>query len=227
MEEQGLERGRWGKDAVGLVVRTARELGVTEAVARYGVPRAVVQYWLAVAERLGVGVEEAARRHGVCAQTIRNWCRELERERRAELPARESAGAPVTVGDDEVAVADGATLEPDGGFTVSRVDPATWAQVSAGRERVGKRYTPTQKAAAVAQAVREGVAQAARAAGATPQTVYRWLAETLRAAGEPVARTWEQTDVEKQRDLETTGATNYSVFNNLPPHQNWSPLFDL
>ena len=51
-------------------------------------------------------------------------------------------------------------------------------------------------------AVSDGVSAAARTAGATPQSIYRWLEATRRTAGEPMERTWEQTEVEKQRDLE-------------------------
>jgi transposase InsO family protein len=67
---------------------------------------------------------------------------------------------------------------------------------------VGKRYTPSQRAAAVEQATAEGVAAAARATGASQQSVVRWRRAAQRAAGETVERGWEQSNLEKQRDLE-------------------------
>ena len=218
-------RGRDRAEFMELVLRCARQFGVVEAQERYGVPREMVEYWLAkevaperpgkekhvpqgsgsgegeqaarrkwrvhsaaekaaaVADRAELGVEEAARVHGVCPQTIRNWC---QAAKVTEAPEPETE--PKTEG--------------TSGFTVEVLDAAEWERVCKRKTRVGKRYTPTEKAAAVAVAVKEGVAAAARKAGATPQSVYRWLEEMRRAVGEPVERTWEQTDVERQRDLE-------------------------
>ncbi len=188
-------RGHYTDRFVAVVLEEADRSGVRKAVERYGVPGSTVQYWrvhsaaekrAAVADVARLGTAAAARQNGVCDQTIRNWRKELEGAVTGCAPGDEAPGVGRTTA------------------AVRRARPAPPAAVEAGASarQVGKRYTPSQKAAAVAMAVSDGVSAAARTAGATPQSIYRWLEATRRTAGEPMERTWEQTEVEKQRDLE-------------------------
>ncbi|MBM4354501.1 MAG: transposase, partial [Deltaproteobacteria bacterium] len=176
---------------------------------------AAVQDWEAL------GTAGTAKKHGVSEQTVRNWRKQVE-DVLADKGEGPSAGVATGVYVPEPADAveaggvvagdavgdnldDDNDSDDDGDeadMLPTPVDPAEWERLKSRREAVGRRYTPTQKAEAVALATEEGPAAAARESGASPHSVYRWLEETKRAAGEPVERRWEQTELEKQRDLE-------------------------
>jgi len=65
----------------------------------------------------------------------------------------------------------------------------------------GHRYSPSEKAEAVRQALLDGVGAAVRQTGASRFAVYQWLAHAAKEAGEE-GEAREPTEVERQRDLE-------------------------
>lgn len=220
------ERGQHPPELRSLVVAEATRAGIWAAMERYGIPYGTVRMWQVQDEQSqgdegnGTDVEDAdqactwrvhspeekaaaltdldamdpesaAEKHGVTVQTIRAWRRE----------AKEATASPEETSDSDDAE-DAGTEEVDG-VRVEPVDPETWAEVSRPRGAHGKRYTPSQRADAVADASVIGVAAAARKAGVSRHTLYQWIRRARQAAGEvPPPRRWEQSEVEKQRDLE-------------------------
>jgi transposase-like protein len=155
-----------------------------------------------------VGVAEAARLFQVCEQSIRNWRQEAgvgpvprsATERRGQLqtgarpwpdPADEDSGSAPSDKDEEAA-----------GVLLPEARSVAPEEGRKGRDKAARRYTPSEIAVAVEKAAAEGVAAAAAATGACPHSVYRWLRTAKKAAGEPLGRRWEPTEIEKQRDLE-------------------------
>ena len=212
-----------------LVVAEASRAGIWAAMERYGIPYGTVRMWqvqeeqhqasnvgdtdaadtdgdeqfptwrvhtpeersAALKDLESMDAASAAEKHGVTVQTIRAWRREATEV--ASLPDETSDS------DDD----DGADIADGDGVRVEPVDPETWAEISRPKGANGKRYTPSQRADAVADATVMGVAAAARKAGVSRHTLYRWIRRARQAAGEdPPPRRWEQSEVEKQRDLE-------------------------
>jgi transposase InsO family protein len=134
----------------------------------------------ALKDRETLGTEAAAVLHQVSAQAIRNWLHEAKAA--AKGAVGESEASPVDT------PADRPAPDPD--------------ELRHRREAVARRYTPTEIGEAVETAAALGVAAAVRQSGASAHTVYRWRDAAAKAAGEPVERKWEQTELEKQRDLE-------------------------
>ena len=220
-------KGRYLSDVRKTVTAGALRDGIWAAVERYGVPYSTVRVWVAktkqqegkaeevdvqkdcaeekeseeagtwrvhspeekakaVADAETLGNNEAAEKHGVVVQTIRTWRRELAGE--VEEAVEEAIDAP--------AMADPIREEP--------VDPEEWDSIEKKKNRAtGVRYSAVQQGDAVADALEAGISEAARTAGVSRHTLYRWMRRTLQEAGEPpMERRWEQTEAHRQRDLE-------------------------
>ena len=219
------ERDQHPPELRSLVVAEASRAGIWAAMERYGIPYGTVRLWQVQEEQGQTGEgddpdaadadqirtwrvhtpeekaaaledletmdpESAAEKHGVTVQTIRAWRR----------VATEAAALSEESSDEED---DGATAADGTGVQVEAVDSETWEEISRPRGGQGRRYTPSQRADAVADASVIGVAAAARKAGVSRHTLYLWIRRTQQASGEaPPTRRWEQSEVEKQRDLE-------------------------
>lgn len=124
-----------------------------------------------------VGVAEAGRKHRVPQSTISNW-----RNRDAQAP-RGVEASPAS----------------------AEAAPDTSATTTPGKKRAAKRYTPTQKAAALEYAAQHGVSAAHKKLGISRFTIYAWQRLQAKAAkGEGPSPTSGQdpSEIEKQRDQE-------------------------
>ena len=214
------EKGQHPPDLQRLVVAEAAGAGIRAAMERYGVPYGTVRMWQVQEEKRPEGdgadvdgadqsrtwrvhspeersaaledlesmdIAAAAEKHGITVQTLRAW-------------RRDSAELADSDDDDSSAPRDSAA---DNGVRIEPVDPETWAEISRPKGTTGKRYTPSQRADAVADASVTGVAAAARKAGVSRHTLYLWIRRARQAGGDaPPPRRWEQTETQQQRDLE-------------------------
>ena len=206
-----VDRDGYSPELRSLVIAEAKRVSIGGAMERYGVPYATVRMWMAeektdveaveeapdrrtwrvhsaeekaaaLADVETMSTEDTAEKHEITPQTLRAWRREAESEDQD------------AVGSEEGQVE---------GAEVESVDPNEWALVTAKRAAHGKRFSPAQKADAVANVKTMGVSEAARQAGVSRSVLYQWIRRAHQATGEPLPEPrWEQTEEQRQRDLE-------------------------
>jgi len=129
-----------------------------------------------VADVASLGVCGAAKKHGVSQSNVSRWSRQF-----AQL------APPSPEGSHEAATAAKDNAQP------------------APKKRVGKKYTPSQKAQAVEYAAKHGVTAAARELGISRFSIYDWQRRVAKAAaGQGDSPTTGPTpgDIQAQRDAE-------------------------
>jgi putative transposase len=210
------------------VLGTARACGVVEARRRHGVPKGTLYKWVAQAyEEEGAERWPLYRRYEVVEWSTEEGASaraEAGREpaSRAEPPqtACASAGVPDAVdapGELEQALMDAheAVVKDSGASTAMSGSGASAARSSTStsisddrlviRRRVGKRYTPSQRAEALAYAAAHGVSAAAKKLGMSRPMVYAWRKQQERARaglGPSPTEGEASADIEAQRDRE-------------------------
>jgi putative transposase len=148
-----------------------------------------------VRDALQVGVVAAAQQHGVPQSCVSRWASEARRAEQdgGQPPAAESSGTGASrAGQAVAAEAPKAAAESDGsGETATR--------------RVGRAYTPSQRAQVLEYAAREGVTAAAEKYGPSRYTIYEWQRKAKKAAageGESPTGGPAESELEEQRDRE-------------------------
>ena len=201
------------------VLETARAYGVRAAQRRHGVPKGTLYKWVAQAYE-----EDGAERWPL-----------YQRYETVDWPAKEDARAQAEAGHEPVSRADEQQAacandgEPGvedapGAFEQARVDvreaaakeeaasaaPAESAMPISDvspikRKHVAKRYTPSQRAEALAYAAEHGVSAAAQKLGMSRPMVYAWRKQQERARaglGPSPTEGEAAADIEAQRDRE-------------------------
>jgi putative transposase len=151
-----------------------------------------------VRDALQVGVVAAAQQHGVPQSCVSRWATEA---RRAEL------GRP----QQQVPGSSGAAPSKAGQLVATETPKAAMAEAkpngSGGiaTHRVGRAYTPSQRAQVLEYAAREGVTAASEKYGPSRYTIYEWQRKVKRAAageGESPTGGLATSELEEQRDRE-------------------------
>jgi len=143
-----------------------------------------------VADVAELGIRGAGRRHDVPESTIRRWLKKGKKGKRGR--AREAAGDPPSLS---------ATADESG---MSGKEAAA-SRRSRSSQRVGRRYTPSEKARVLEYAADHGVTAAAKHFGTSRFSIYDWRRKVRRAAeGEGPSPTSgpDPKKVEVQRDRE-------------------------
>jgi putative transposase len=208
------------------VLETARACGVVEAQRRHGVPKGTLYKWVAQAYQ-----EEGAERWPLYRRyEVVEWSAREEPSAQADAGGEPviradqqqttsaSDGVPDEVDEQgafeqaprdehEGAVKDQAVSAGPGGSGISAVrNPTSISDNSpAIRRRVGKRYTPSQRAEALGYAAEHGVSAAAKKLGVSRPMVYAWRKQQERARaglGPSPTEGPDPADIEAQRDRE-------------------------
>lgn len=126
----------------------------------------------AVALSYETTIQEAAEECDIPFGTIASW-----RHKRRQRDPDQSGDQP----------ADGPSSESTAGGKSDELSPSTKDEpetldgVASGSDKVARRYTPSQKAEAIAYADEHGVSAAADKLGPTRQSIYRWIRQKERA----------------------------------------------
>ncbi len=161
----------------------------------------------ALADVVTMGVVAAAQKLGAPQSCVSRWAKEA-RVRRAALPAPRSAREPKArargpkVEPKEQPAEASKPVEPVASSEPTTAEPAVRRTL---KSRVAKLYTPSQKAAILEDAAKDGITAAAKRHGVSRFAIYAWDRKVAKAAkGEGPSPTTGPApkEVEAQRDKE-------------------------